>query len=249
MKTKTIQVQIPEYLTIDQYSKMSSYEGDSEIGRMVHVISTVTNTDKDIVKKWNYDVIKQIAADLAELVDHKHEFHSIIEWKGKLYGYSSIQNSTLGEYMDIESMTKDFGSNMHKLAATLYRPITAHRFKSLKFAIKQKVKMVNNKVENVFDWYTVEPYDSQKRKLVEEDFRDFPVHIFLGAVSFFLHIANQSSIDTLYLHKKITKRMAVKMKKDHLDLLSQSIGAGGGLFTHSVNPIYLQLPGTGPSPT
>ena len=42
----------------------------------------------------------------------------------------------------------------------------------------------NNKVENVFDWYTVEPYDNDKRKQVEESFRDFPAHIFLGAISF-----------------------------------------------------------------
>ena len=240
---KTIDIQIPEYLSIDQYKVMNDFTGESELERMVHVISSLTDATKSEVTKWPISVIKEIANSFAELVDHKHEFHSIIEWNGQLYGYSSLQNSTLGEYIDIENYTKDLGSNMHKLAATLYRPITSHRFKSLKFAIKQKIKMVNNKVENVFDWYTVEPYDSDKRKLREEEFKDFPAHIFFGAVNFFLHTANQYSIDILCLQNKITKRTAEKMKKEQLEILSQDIGAGGGLFIHSLNPIFLQLQG------
>ena len=244
MNTKTLNITIPDFLTVEQYSKMNSYEGESELKRMVHVISALTGLDKEEVQNWNAQTIQEIASAYADLLDHKQEFHSIIEWNGTLYGYSSLQNSSLGEYIDIENLTKDLGSNMHKLAAILYRPITSHRFKTLKFAVKQKIKMVNNSVENVFDWYNVEPYDNKKRKEREEDFKQFPIHILLGAVSFFLHTANQYSIDILYLQNKITKRMMEKMKQDQMKILSASIGAGGGLFTNSVNPIYYKLQGT-----
>lgn len=244
MNTKTLNITIPDFLTVEQYSKMNSFEGESELKRMVHVISALTGIDKEQVENWNTATIQEIASAYADLLDHKQEFHSIIEWNDTLYGYSSLQNSSLGEYIDIENLTKDLAGNMHKLAAILYRPITSHRFKTLQFAVKQKIKMVNNSVENVFDWYNVEPYDNKKRKEREEDFKQFPIHILLGAVSFFLHTANQYSIDILYLQNKITKRMMEKMKQDQMKILSASIGAGGGLFTNSVNPIYYKLQGT-----
>ena len=238
---KTLDITIPDFLSIEQYAKMNSYNGDSELERMAHVIASLTDATKPEILKWPIKVIKEIANSFAELVEHKHEFHSIIEWNGTLYGYSSLQTSNLGEYIDIENYTKDLPANMHKMAATLYRPIVSHRFKSLKFAIKQKIKMVNNKVENVFDWYTVEPYDSDKRKLREEEFKNFPAHIFFGAVNFFLHTANQYSIDILFSQNKITRRTAEKMKKEQVEVLSQSTGAGGGLYIHSPSPIYLKL--------
>jgi len=131
----------------------------------------------------------------------------------------------------------------------MYRPIIKHRFKSLKFAYKQKVKMLNNEVENVFDWYEVENYDSKKRKEVEEDFRAFPAHILLGALSFFLSTA------TLYLNsiqysdnRKSTKAMK-KFKEDRiLEVLLQNIGGGSVLSTNSQKAKYLKLQGTLPSP-
>ena len=164
MQTKSIDINIPEYLTIEQYRKMNDYNGDTDFGRMIHAISSMSGEDFETVKKWPLSVIKEISSAFADLADHKHEFHSIIEWNGQLLGYSPIQHSTLGEYVDIENLSKDLAGNMHKLAAILYRPITKHRFKSFKFAVKQKVKMVANDVENVFDWYSVEPYDTNVSK-------------------------------------------------------------------------------------
>jgi len=38
----------------------------------------------------------------------------------------------------------------------------------------------------VFEHYRIEPYDSDKRKKVEQRFLDLPVTIALGAMSFFL---------------------------------------------------------------
>jgi len=241
MQTKSIDINIPEYLTIEQYRKMNDYNGDTDFGRMIHAISSMSGEDFETVKKWPLSVIKEISSAFADLADHKHEFHSIIEWNGQLLGYSPIQHSTLGEYVDIENLSKDLAGNMHKLAAILYRPITKHRFKSFKFAVKQKVKMVANDVENVFDWYSVEPYDSNVRKQREEEFKDFPAHIFFGAVSFFLSTVNLYSINTLYSQNKISYRKKKKLQKQQMSSLSQHIGAGGGLFTHSVSPIYLQL--------
>ena len=249
MAKQTIDITIPEYLSIDQYRQMNAYTGDSDFGRLVHAVAAMTNYTVDEVRTWSLESLTDLANEFALIADHKQEFHSIIEWNGKLYGYSTITNSTLGEYIDIENLAKDMENNMHKICAILYRPIKKHRFKSLKFAVKQKIKMLSNKVENVFDWYEVEPYDNTERKLVEEEFKDFPAHIFLGAVSFFLSAVNLYSTNILYSNKKISERTRNKMNKETYKILSQTIGAGGGLFTHSVNPIYYKLQGTNQSPT
>lgn len=244
-----ITVNIPEYLSIDQYKAMNDYKGDSNFGRLVHSVSVMTGYTLKQVRKWPLDTLTQLGNDFAELADPKNEFHSIIEWNGKLYGYSPMKAQTLGEYIDLETLCKDFYDNMHKVAAIMYRPIETHRFKTFKFAIKQKIKTVNNKVENVFDWYTVETYDNKKRKLVEEEFRDFPANIFLGAVNFFLNTASLYSINTLFLENKISKTTMNRMMTDQLILLSGNTTGGGGLYTNSLSPIYWQLQGTNQSPT
>ena len=249
MAGKTIEINVPDYLTIDQYKKMNDYKFDDNFGRLVHSVSVMTGYPISDIRKWPLESLTTIANDFAELADHKQEFHSIVEWNGELLGYSPVHASSLGEYIDLENLAKDFEENMHKIAALLYRPVKAHRFKSLSFAVKQKIKMVNNSVENVFDWYTVEPYDNEIRKQREETFRDFPAHIFLGAISFFLNNVSLYSLNTLYLEGQITKRMMKQMMEDQLELLSANTGAGGGLFTHSLSPIYYKLQGTGQSPT
>tara|TARA_R110001606_G_C15380527_1_gene650360 strand:+ start:617 stop:1363 length:747 start_codon:yes stop_codon:yes gene_type:complete len=243
---KTLDVTIPEYLSVDQYRLMNDYNGDSEFGRLIHAVAAMTKFTVDEVRTWSLESLKDLANEFASISDHKQEFHSIIEWEGELYGYAPIASSTLGEYIDLENLAKDMHNNMHKVAAILYRPITSHRFKTLKFAYKQKVKMLNNKVENVFDWYTVEKYDSDKRKLREESFRDFPAHILLGAVSFFLSSVNLYSTNILSSQGKMSTRTKDRLMKQQTEILSQNIGAGGGLFTHSVSPLYYQLQGTQP---
>ena len=40
-------------------------------------------------------------------------------------------------------------------------------------------------VENVFDYYEIEEYDTSKRKTESSKFDDFPIDIALGAMAFF----------------------------------------------------------------
>jgi hypothetical protein len=240
---KTIDIQIPEFLTIDQYRQMASFNSSDPFSMMIQAVKIFTGYSEDEIRQWKLESIKDLANQFNAIADPKSEFHSIVEWNDVLYGYCPVGKATLGEFIDIENLTKDLAGNMHKLCAILYRPITKHRFKSMKFTVKQKIKMANNSVENVFDWYETEKYDSNKRKMVEESFKDFPVHIFLGAVSFFLSSVNLYSISTLSSDKKISKSKAKKMLKETLDNLSANTGAGGGLFTTSLSPIYYSLRG------
>lgn len=243
MKTKSIQLEVPDYVSIEQYANINSYSGDDNLGKLIHTVSKITGEEVDEVKKWSLDSMKKVADIFADIADHNEQFHSIIEWNGELLGYSSIKQASLGEYLDLESLAKDLQNNMHKIAAIFYRPITKHRFNSLKFLTKQRIKIANNDVEDVFDWYEVEEYDSKKRKLREESFKNFPVHIFLGALSFFLTNANQYLNSIAYSQNQMTKEMMEKKNNILLGSLLLNTGAGGGLSISSVNPIYYQYQG------
>ena len=249
MATKQLQLEIPEFITIQKYSEINSFKDESNFGRLVWTVSKITGKPMSEVRLWSIDSLTNIVNIFSDIADHKEEFHTIIEWNGELLGYAHMRQATLGEYIDLEHLCKDLETNMHKVAAILYRPITKHKFKDLSFTVKQKIKMLNNKVENVFDHYTLETYDSEIRKEREESFKDFPAHIFLGAVSFFLNSVNLYSINTLYSEGQISLRMKNQMISQTLEHLSLTTGAGGGLSTTSLSPTFYQLQGIGQSPT
>ena len=241
--TKSLQINIPDYLTIQQYMEIKKHEGNSNWEKMVSIISAILGRDIEEVKTWTVDSLKKVYMHIQKVADPGLEFHSIIEWNGELYGYATMKKATLGEYIDLENLSKDIENNLHKVAALLYRPITKHKFNDLKFTIKQSLKVANKKgVENVFDYYTVEKYDSDTRREREEQFKDFPVSIILGALSFFLTTANLYLSHTAYSQDPTMKMIMERKEKMILADLSAAIGVGGGLFTHSVSPIYLRLP-------
>jgi len=246
---KNYQIEVPDYLTVDQYVQMNAYKGDSNFGRIVHTVAVLTGLEKEEIRTWDVESLTKVSNLFSDLAQHHNEFHSLLEWNGQLYGYANVKQASLGEYIDIESLSENMEDNLHKIAAILYRPVIKHRFKTLSFAYKQKVKMLNNDVENVFDWYTVEKYDSVKRKEQEEGMRDFPAHILLGAVSFFLSNAVLYLNHIQFSKGEITESHMKKTEKLILQSLSQTIGAGGGLFTTSVSPIYYQYQGIKPLQT
>lgn len=243
---QTIQLNIPEYLTIQQYSKMNLDGELNKVEKMASILSAFTGYELEEVKRWTVKSMNKVFEAYSSLADTKNEFHSLIEWNGQLLGYSHINTMTLGCYIDLENLSKDVAGNLHKIAALLYRPVTDHRFDSISFTVKQKLKMVNNKVENVFDWYTVQEYDSSERKKVEESFKQFPAHIILGALAFFLTTANLYLTTTVSSDNQIQKLVMKRKRQELLESLSQHIGAGSGLFTTSLSPVYLALQGTKP---
>jgi len=243
---KSISITVPEYLTVEQYDKLSSIETEDKLEKIVQSLSALTKYTEEEVRTWSIPSLKEVYEQYTALADWKQEFHSLLEFNGELHGYSDIKSMTLGCYVDIENICKDLNGNLHKLAAILYRPVSKHRFDTLSFTYRQKLKMVNNKVENVFKWYELDEYDLDKRLDVEEKFKQFPAHILLGALSFFLSTGNLYLSDTQSL-EGMSENSRIMMKKLTLRNLSQNIGAGGGLYTNSVSPIFLQLQETKPS--
>lgn len=235
MKGK-ITIDIPDYLTIGQHQTITQVKNGTKLERLVSIVEALSDYKREEIEKWPISTLSQIGNDLLQVADAKGEFHTLIEFKGQLYGYAHMNNATLGEYIDLENLCKDFQGNLHKVAAILYRPVKKHKFDNILYNIKQGIRTVKNGVEDVFGWYEVEVYDNEKAKERHEIMKDFPVHIIMGAISFFLSTADLYLTDTLYSLGKITKEEQMEMERRTMDLLLQSIGGGSVLYTRYRNP-------------
>jgi len=247
MQTKTLQIDLPPYLTVGQYQKISEINSDKPVDNFIGTIAAIIDVPAKEVSYWTLDSIKKVYDVIKQVSEPKNEFHSLLEWNGELYGYANIKPATLGEYIDLESLAKDVQKNLHKIAAILYRPVVSHEFDTVTYEERQSLKMVNNQVEDVFDWYEIERYDSKKRKKREKSFKDFPVHVALGALSFFLTNASQYLNSIAYSQNKIDKKTMIDREMILTENLLANTGAGGGLFTHSVRPIYSKFQERKPS--
>ena len=75
---KTIQLEVPEFVSIQQYADINSYKGTDRLGRLIHAVTKITGKSKEEVKTWSIDSLKSIVDVYADIADHKESFHSII---------------------------------------------------------------------------------------------------------------------------------------------------------------------------
>lgn len=238
---KEVQVKIPEYISIGQYQQLDSYENLERLDKMLKVITTLSEFTEEEIKKWPIPTIVEVADLLSDVTTAENEFHTIVEYKGEMYGFANLSRNMFGEYLDLEGLLKDPIANLHQIAAILYRPITKHRFGSFSFIFRHGHNVANNKVKDPFKWYTIEDYDSELREERSEMMKDFPVQLILGAMGFISATGVLSSNDILYSRDLMTEKEMETSKRSILESLSHSITGGGGLYTISQKPIYSQL--------
>lgn len=230
-------VNIPEFISIDLYQKVNAVKAESPFSKLVNTVSAITDKPISEVRTLPVGALTSIANDFADIADPKQDFHTCFEYEGQLYGYAHIKQTSLGEYIDIEELAKDTEANLHKLAAILYRPVTNHRFKSLKFVVKQKIKTLKGLVETPFEYYDVEKYDSQSAKDRAELFRELPVDIVLGGLSFFLAVSSLYLNSTLYSQGHQSQRTTNVTRQNILQAL-ENFGGGSEPYIASASPTY-----------
>lgn len=239
MEQKTIQVDLPEYISIDLYQQVEGYKGTSAFGKLVKSVSVITGMEMSQVRQWPIETLTTIANDFAEIADPKESFHTLFEYEGQMYGYAHIRQTSVGEWIDLENLTKNPEGNLHKIAAILYRPVTKHRFGNLKWAVKSHVKSLRDEVENPFDYYSIEKYDSDTLDDRADKFKNLPVDVILGGLSFFLSTASLYLNHIQYLEGQMSKRTKERHEKELLNLL-ENTGPGLAPFTVFLRPTYYQ---------
>jgi len=238
---KSIKITIPDFLTVAQYKELNNTEHLTDFAKFIKVISVLSGIEEDEVKTWTPNSITQVYNDVVKAINVSSEFYPIIEKDGVQYGFSNIHQMTLGEYIDLERLSKDPHDNLEQIAALLYRPIVDHKFKSFKFRFKHNVRLATKNVDNIFKYYTLEKYDSNERETRAEIFKEFPVSMILGALGFFLGLANLSLVTTIpsSKQKRHYKRRLTKMKaiEEQLKVLT-NIGGGLQQFIHYPNQAF-----------
>jgi len=220
-----IKIDIPNYITIKQFQTIAKLDQLPEIEKNILTISTITNTDFDLVKQWDPEKLAEINKIIFNNIDlDDTTFYPVIEFNNVKYGFTPINKLTLGEYMDLERLCKTSTKNLQEIMAILYRPIQQDKTKSIKYSIKNGIKITQGKAENLFNYYTVEKYDANWRKLNSQKFDDFPISMALGALSFFLLIGSKC-LNNINHYLENQTQLQKNMSKQ-MDQLLSNIGDG-----------------------
>jgi len=200
---------LPDYLSIKDWKYFQSLEMENDNEKMLKFIAYATDIPEDTIMSLRpVDVTNVYSAILEQLSSVEPSFYPIIEVNGQLYGYSSISKMALSEYVDLQKLNKNPSINIEEIMALLYRPIKKHSFNGITWAIKSKYKVGTGNVENLFQYYTLEKYDSKKRAEQAQIMKGLPVAFALGALGFFLVLTNTLLISTnLSLNPKVKKEM------------------------------------------
>lgn len=230
-------IEIPEYLSIGEYQKLSSLDHMSDLEKTMEIVHTVTTIDRDVLAKWTPNQLSNIGESVLNLMDFDSAtFYPIIEFNDKLYGYRPISKMTLGEYIDLERLCKEPNQNLHEIVAILYRPISNNKTQSLKFQLRNGHKIAKGTAENLFKYYDVEDYNSNDRSSNAEKLLSFPVSFALGGMSFFLGVGTKLS-SSINKYLRPTEKMTIT---EEMNKLIVSTGDGLAQYIHSQKPMSYQ---------
>jgi len=223
---KQIEITIPAQITVGQYQKFGTLDHLTEGERMIRIVAAVADKDESEVRTWELKSILQIYKELHERIGElQSTFLPIFEWDNQLWGLQPIHKMSGGEYIDLDNKLSKGISSLHEVLAILYRPVTKHRLDSIEWKLKHNVKYAVGSSENLFKYYQVDEYDTEKREWNEERFKNLPISVALGAYSFFLYIGLNLSRDTIIysLPKK-----AKKEKKKVMEVFNQLLDSMDG---------------------
>jgi hypothetical protein len=230
-----VKVSIPEYFQVKHYKALTTLSSLDEVEQMVHTIVSIVDISREEVLKWDVSSVVEVYGMINKIIsDTNQAFHPIIEWNGQLWGFRNMSKMNLGEYIDVDNLSKDTEKNLTALLAILYRPITSNKIKDANYIFKSTIKALKYDVENVFDYYEVEEYDLDKRIQRTPEFENFPLDIAMGALGFFLDINAMllTNMETYSLKRTemIVEKEITKLSKTKRRLLNTMVG-----FTSSTN--------------
>jgi hypothetical protein len=201
-----LKLTIPDYITISHYQQLGNLEHLSELDKAIKVISLIADISEDDIKKWNVNDIQIVSKDITAFSKTEPLFYPIFEWNGMLFGYQNINNMSLAEVVDLQNLCKEPMNNLHEIMAILYRPITKHKLKDIGWNIVNKIKIANNKSNNIFKSYELEPYNNKDRYENGLLMKAMPISFAQGALDFFLATYSE------YINNMIPSSTAKQLK-------------------------------------
>lgn len=181
-------------LTLGRYMRLMKTIKESKDDKEIEQVVKILNCISDIPKKEIYGLDIKSVGILGNHIktfletEPNDELEHFITVEDVQYGFHpKLVDMTLGEFVDLETYTKDINENLHKILSILYRPV------------KQRVN----------DKYIIEDYEPN-----EERANLFKKHLkvkdFNGASVFFYDLERQLLIHT----NKSLKDLIMKEKQN-----------------------------------
>ncbi len=228
--SKTIKIQIPTDFTIEHYNRLGEFEHLPQILKVIRIISAISGFEEEEIKTWDLKSINTIYNDLHKrIIDTVPIFLPVFEFEGINYGIQPVSKMSASEYIDLESRLQT--GNLLEVISIIYRPIVSHKFESLEWKLRNGIKYLQGKTENLFKYYKLEEYDVEKREWRKDIFKNLPVNIALGAYNFFLLIEIQLSNDFLQSSQMLTQEEKMIWKR-RMESLFPNIGVGFTRYTN-----------------
>lgn len=221
---------LPKYLTINHYLKIKDIEQIKTPTDVIKLITAVTDTTEEEVLQLSKEDIDTVSEFITNLLDKsKPKFWPVFEHEGIAYGFQPVSKMILGEWIDMDNFSKDWKNNLHHMTAVVYRPITKHNHKSWAWRTNYNLKVwAGNNDTSPFDVYEVEPYDSSTVNARAKLFKELPLEIAKGMLSFFLvlGIKQSESIQTSLLKTEEEKKIVVQANQNLIQQLYQTTTDG-----------------------
>lgn len=206
-----------EYFSIADFNAWNQLGDDAtQLERCEHFMSYYKGITIDELRALPKGEVLNEYGKLSEVFANTAapQFYPLIMIDDVLHGYIDISKMSLGEYVDLEKMTKDTQTNLPLITALLYRPIKKHQLNSLKYKVVNGYNVGRKQITNLWDYYELEPYNYSTAIANSERMSGLPVAFAMGALSFFLLQTSlmQASMQRYSLAKGVRER--VKVMKD-----------------------------------
>ena len=170
-------------VTLEKWMQVIDAETGSKTKQAEETIAALSDIPKKLVKELSLRDVAVIMGKVAELQSKQNTvLRKVIEIDGVEYGmHPNLDDITLGEYADIETMIKEgLEKNMPEIMAILFRPITDR----------------NGEI------YTIEAYDGDLIIRAEE-MKKMSAEQVQNALVFFYHLGNASLkiIPSVFKHR------------------------------------------------
>lgn len=232
-----------EYFSISDFTKWNELGDDAtQLERCEHFMAYHKGISVDELRALPNGEVLNEYNKLSEVFANTSapQFYPLIMIDDVLHGYIDISKMSLGEYVDLEKMTKDTQTNLPLITALLYRPIKKHKLDSLKYKVVNGYNVGRKQLTNLWDYYELEPYNYSTAITNSERMSGLPVAFAMGALSFFLLQTSliQASIQRYSLTKGVKEK--VKMMRDiphqMKSMMNEATGTiGSGLLQFAIS--------------